>query len=250
MTKVSLVRGISKLGLASRTEAAAWIEAGRVRVNGEAVRDPSRRVDLDRDRLTVDDGDAAPAARIYLVMHKPKGVVTTRSDEHGRVTVYDVLATAKSGVWADTWMFPVGRLDRDSSGLLLLTNDTRWGAGIASPESKIPKTYHVRVRPPLKPNDLERLISGVPLDEGPAAPLRAEVVRESPRGTWVELTLTEGKNRQIRRICARLGYRVEALVRIRIGSLALGDLRPGEVRELTADERRGLAVSRSAVTSR
>ncbi|MEO6667720.1 MAG: pseudouridine synthase, partial [Nitrospiria bacterium] len=242
-------RGISKLGLASRTEAAGWIDAGRVRVNGVAVRDPSRRIDLDRDRVSVDEADAAAISPLYLAMHKPKGIVTTRADEHGRSTVYDVLAASNGGAWGGAWVFPVGRLDRDSSGLLLLTNDTQWGAGIASPESKIPKMYHVRVRPSLTPQDLERLIAGVPLDEGPAAPIRAEVVRESPRGTWVELTLTEGKNRQIRRICARLGYRVEALVRIRIGSLALGDLRPGDVRELTPDERRGLAA-RPAVTSR
>jgi 23S rRNA pseudouridine2605 synthase len=212
-----------------------------VAVSGHATTDPDRRIDPDRDQLTVDGRPVSRAAPVYLMMHKPKGVVTTRSDEQGRKTVYDVLAAAAPGS-ADPWIAPVGRLDRDSSGLLLLTNDTRWGNRIASPDHHIPKTYHVRVLPPMTPEDRARLAAGVPLADGPAAPLKVTVIRSSKRGTWLEATLTEGRNRQIRRMCARLGYKVETLVRIRIGDLALGDLRPSEVRVLTDDEVLGLSV--------
>jgi 23S rRNA pseudouridine2605 synthase len=234
---VSLARALSKLGVTSRSQAREWIEGGRVSVDGRVVRDPERRVDPDVARLAVDGAPVAASARVYLALHKPKGVVTTRSDEHGRKTVYDVLATAPLAAdVADKarWVAPVGRLDRDSSGLLLLTNDTPWGAGIADPRSAVTKTYHVRVQPRITPQHLARL--SAPLSEEFGPPVAVSVVRESPRGTWLEITLTEGKNREIRRMCARLGYRVETLVRIRIGPIALGDLKPGEVRRLTSQE--------------
>ena len=247
--RVGLARALSKLGLTSRAQAREWIEAGRVTVNGRALTDPESRVDPDRDRIVVDGRPTTPAPRVYLMMHKPKGIVTTRSDEHGRRTVYDVLTTAAPG-WTDAWLFPVGRLDRDSSGLLFLTNDTRWGARLASPDSGIPKTYHVRVRPPITAEDLDRLASGVVLADGPAVPLAVWVVRDADRGTWIEVTLSEGRNRQIRRMCVRLGYRVETLVRIRIGGVALGELRPGEVRALTAGEVRLAVAMEEAVISR
>ena len=234
--RVSLARALSKLGVCSRAQAREWVEAGRVAVNGRCVTDPERRVDPDCDRLTVDGTPVSRAESIYIMMHKPKDVVTTRSDERGRRTIYDVLAAADPRGAAPAWVFPVGRLDRDSSGLLLLTNDTRWGARIAAPDSHVPKVYHVRVTPPIVPEDLARLAAGVPLADGPTAPVEVVVVRRSARGTWLELTLTEGRNRQIRRMCARLGYRVETLVRIRIGGVALGELKPGEVRRLTERE--------------
>jgi len=233
---VSLARALSKLGVTSRAGAREWIEAGRVAVNGRRVTDPDRRVDPDRDRISVDGSPVDRAEPIYLMMHKPKGVVTTRSDERGRRTIYDVLAAADPRGADPGWVFPVGRLDRDSSGLLLLTNDTRWGARVVAPDSHVPKVYHVRVAPPITPEDLARLAAGVPLADGPSAPVGAAVVRRSTRGAWLELTLTEGRNRQIRRVCARLGYRVETLVRIRIGGVALGELKPGEVRRLTERE--------------
>jgi 23S rRNA pseudouridine2605 synthase len=231
---VSLARALSKLGVTSRSQAREWIEAGRVSVDGRVVRDPERRIDLDAARLAVDGAPVAKGPRIYLAMHKPKGVVTTRADEHGRKTVYDVLAAAPEVATDTRWVAPVGRLDRDSSGLLLLTNDTQWGAGISDPESAVTKTYHVRVLPRITPEHLARLSAPVSKDFGP--PVSVSVVRESPRGTWLEITLVEGKNREIRRMYARLGYRVDALVRIRIGPLALGNLKPGEVRRLTPEE--------------
>jgi pseudouridine synthase len=153
--------------------------------------------------------------------------------------VYDVLAAVPLGSdVANTarWVAPVGRLDRDSSGLLLLTNDTQWGAGISDPRSAVTKTYHVRVQPRITPEHLTRLSAPVALAEDFGPPVAVSVVRESPRGTWLEITLTEGKNREIRRMCARLGYRVDALVRLRIGPVALGELKPGEVRRLTPKE--------------
>jgi 23S rRNA pseudouridine2605 synthase len=205
------------------------------------VRDPGRRVDLDDVRLSVDGVPVAKGPRVYLALHKPKGVVTTRADEHGRRTIYDVLASSDlSGT--SGWLAPVGRLDRESSGLLLLTNDSQWGARVADPQSRIPKAYHVRVRPRMAPEDLARLSAPVPLADDFGPPVSVSVVRESPRGTWLEVTLTEGKNREIRRMCARLGYRVETLVRIQIGAVKLGDLKPGEVRRLTAREITALKV--------
>ncbi|MEW6683970.1 MAG: pseudouridine synthase [Nitrospirota bacterium] len=232
---VSLARALSKLGVTSRSLASDWIEAGRVAVDGRVVRDPDRRVDLERNRFAVDGVPVATGPRFYLALHKPKGVVTTRADEHGRRTIYGVLASSDLG-GASVWLAPVGRLDRDSSGLLLLTNDSRWGAGVADPQSLIPKTYHVRVRPRMTREHVTRLASPVSLVDDFGPPVSVSVVRESPRGTWLEITLIEGKNREIRRMCARLGYRVETLVRIRIGPVALGDLKPGEARQLTAQE--------------
>jgi 23S rRNA pseudouridine2605 synthase len=200
------------------------------------VRDPGRRVDLDAVCLAVDGVPIAKGPWVYLALHKPKGVVTTRADEHGRRTVYDVLAGCRIPDADIHWLAPVGRLDRESSGLLLMTNDSQWGARVADPNSMIPKTYHVRVRPRMTPEHLARLSAPVPLAEDFGPPVSVSVVRESPRGTWLEVTLTEGKNREIRRMCARLGYRVETLVRIGIGGLVLGDLKPGEVRRLTTQE--------------
>jgi 23S rRNA pseudouridine2605 synthase len=200
------------------------------------VRDPDRRVDLDVVRLSVDGVPVAKGPRVYFALHKPKGVVTTRADEHGRRTVYDVVAAAPLAAKTAQWLAPVGRLDRDSSGLLLLTNDSQWGAWVADPRSEIPKTYHVRVQPRMTAAHLARLSAPEPLAPDFGPPVSVSVVRESPRGTWLEVTLTEGKNREIRRMCARLGYRVETLVRVQIGPIALGELRPGEVRRLMTQE--------------
>jgi len=237
---VSLARALSKLGVTSRSQACEWVGAGRVSVNGRVVRDPERRVDLDTVRLAVDGAPVAAGSRVYLALHKPKGVVTTRADEHGRRTVYDVLGGAAIPETEARWVAPVGRLDRESSGLLLLTNDTQWGAGISDPRSGVTKTYHVRVQPRMTPEHLARLAAPIPLAEDFNPPVAATVVRESPRGTWLEITLTEGKNREIRRMCARLGYRVDTLVRIRIGPVELGALKPGEVRRLTPKEAKSL----------
>ena len=240
---VSLARALSKFGVCSRREAERWIADGRVRVNGTAERSPSRWIDPDRDRVDVDGrrvGDETP--RVVLAFHKPVGVVTTRADPGGRKTVYDALGDVGS------WVFPVGRLDRDTSGLLILTNDHRLGERLTSPDHHVPKTYHARVRGVPDAEALRALREGLPLDDGtltrPArvralGTARGEAGVSQPEGqgtTWLELVLTEGKNRQVRRMCAAVGHDVLDLVRVRIGRLGLGELAPGEWRELRPDD--------------
>lgn len=251
--KVSLARALSKLGFTSRSQARPLIESGRVSVNGRCIRNPDVRVDPDKEVIRVDEKVVRSAVPIYLMMHKPKGVVTTRSDERERKTVYDLLGEEGE------WLFPVGRLDKETSGLLLLTNDTQWGNRIAAPESKVPKIYQVKLNRPIAEVDLNRLRGGVLLEEGRTAPAEAARLRATERflprsaapgikretadgeGEWIALTLREGRNRQVRRMCEALGYRVEVLVRVQIGRLSLGALPPGGVRPLTLEEVRRLA---------
>jgi len=229
---VSLARALSKLGICSRKQAAGWIEAGRVSVGGRVVRVPQRRIDLRRERLSVDGVDVrGDARRIVLVLHKPVGYITSRTDPGGRATVYDLLGD-------HAWVFPVGRLDRDSSGLLVLTNDHRLGQRLTAPEHRVRKTYHARVRG--QPDDaaLRVLREGTPLPDGSLTrPAEVRPLGASRGGSsWLEIVLTEGKNRQVRRMCAAVGHEVEELVRVSIGGLRLGDLAPGEWRRLARDE--------------
>lgn len=230
---VSLARALSKFGVCSRSQAVALIEAGRVRVDGRLVRRAAHRLDPGRSRVTVDGarvGDDTP--RLTLVLHKPAGYVTTRVDPGGRPTVYDLLGDV------GRWVFPVGRLDRDSSGLLVLTNDHRLGQRLTDPESHVPKTYHVRVRGLPDPEALRVLQEGTPLPDGRLSRRARVRVLGSARGgdAWLEIVLTEGRNRQVRRMCAAVGHDVQELVRVRVGRLELGDLAPREWRRLTPAE--------------
>ena len=227
--RVSLARALSKLGAVSRRQARELIEAGRVSVNGKILKNPEVRVDPDRERFEIDDQIVRAAAQRYFMMHKPKGVVTTRSDEKGRKTIYDLFTN-------DGWIFPVGRLDRDTSGLLLLTNDTQWGNRIVAPESKVPKIYHVKLNRPIGGEDLKKMEEGILLEEGRTLPAKAALLRTTEKGCWIELTLQEGKNRQIRRMCGALGHQVENLVRVQIGRLKLGALPSGAIRPLSREE--------------
>lgn len=217
------------------------IEAGRVAVGGVTVRWPARRIDPRRDAVSVDGHRVHDRPqRIVIALHKPTGYVTTRVDPGGRPTVYDLL----EGV--GRWVFPVGRLDRDSSGLLLLTDDHRLGERLSNPESHVAKAYHVLVEGQPDRAALQALREGVRLPDGTATRRARARLLGSVRGgsSWLEIVLTEGKNRQLRRMCAGVGHDVKALVRVRVGRLALGELAPGEWRRLASEELSLLAAAR------
>jgi 23S rRNA pseudouridine2605 synthase len=233
---VSLARALSKLGVCSRREARDLIAAGRVAVNGRVLTNAEVRVDPDRERIALDGRLVRGAARRYLVLNKPVGLVVTRSDERGRATVYTLLDPADRG------LFPVGRLDRDSAGLLLFTNDTQWANALLDPASKLPKAYQVQIESEIADAALARLRAGVLLDDGVRTrPALVERLARAP-GVWLTVTLTEGRNRQVRRMLAAVGQRVIALIRTRIGRLALGGLAAGQVRPLTPHEVQALDI--------
>jgi 23S rRNA pseudouridine2605 synthase len=229
---LSLARALSKFGVCSRAEAERWIAAGRVSVDGEVVLGPARRIDPRRHEVRVDGrrvGDDTP--RVVLALHKPPGYVTTRVEPGGRPTVYDLL----EGV--GRWVFPVGRLDRDTSGLLIVTNDHRLGQRLTDPEHRVAKTYHVRVEGIPDETTLGLLRAGVELGDGTRTrPAGVRSLGAGRDGAWLEIVLTEGKNRQVRRMCAAVGHEVKELVRVRIGDLGLGDLAPGRWRWLGSGE--------------
>ncbi len=232
-----LARVLSKRGLCSRTQAARWIAEGRVRVDGRLVRDPEARTHADAAIVVAGLDTAAAVERRYVMLDKPRGLVTTTADEQGRDTVYRAFDGA--GL---PWLAPVGRLDKASEGLLLFTNDPVWAAAVTSPEHGPDKTYHVQVDALLDPAAVERLRGGV-VDAGER--LAARHVRELRRGTrnsWLEIVLDEGRNRQIRRLLAAHGIGVLRLVRVAIGALELGTLPRGAWRELSPDEVRALAM--------
>jgi pseudouridine synthase len=232
----TLERLLSRAGLCSRSEARAWIEHGRVRVRGRVVRNPEHWVDLHRDPVLVDGRPLARAERVYLALHKPRGVVTTAHDPEGRRTVYDLLSAVP------VWVAPVGRLDRDTSGLILLSNDSDFGDRITDPASHVPKTYAVRTARPIDDEALERLRAGVRLDDGPTRPAEVELRRSYKGYAVLELTITEGRNRQVRRMLAAVGNKVALLKRVRIGPVDLGALPSGGIRALTRAELRALGV--------
>ncbi len=234
--RVQLHRALSKLGWGSRTQAQEWIRAGEVRVDGQVVTDPLTWVDLDRQRVTRAGKETPATATIVLALHKPRGVVTTRSDERGRRTVYDLLPPGLP------WLFPVGRLDADSEGLLLLTNDADLSIRLTAPEHAIPKTYHVTVAGKPDEETLQRLRDGVDLSDGPTRPAQVRLLRAGEKKSLLEIVLTEGRNRQIRRMGAAVGHKVRRLIRVAIGALQLGDLAPGAARVLDDGERRLLSA--------
>jgi 23S rRNA pseudouridine2605 synthase len=237
--RVGLARALSKLGVCSRSQAAEWIAAGRVRLSGAVTRNPEASVRLGTDRIEVDGRPVAAEEKIYLVLNKERGVVTTASDEQGRATVYDSLPRSLTGSGAK-WIAPVGRLDKASEGLLLLTNDSEWAARITAPESHLDKTYHIQIAAVANEATLEALRRGV---ENRGEVLRAKRVsrlRAGDKNSWIEIVLDEGKNRQIRRMLESLGIEALRLVRVSIGPLALGDLQHGKARPLTTQEKSAL----------
>lgn len=233
--KVGLARALSKLGYCSRSQAAELIHAGRVRLNGHVRRDPETPVSLRHDQIQVDGRRVEREKKVYLMMNKPRGLVTTASDEKGRETVYSLLESESV-----PWLAPVGRLDKASEGLLLLTNDSEWGARIADPGTHLEKTYHVQINTLADQKMLERLARGVETEDGKLRASSARLLRSGEKNCWLEITLDEGKNRQIRRMMDGLGVEVLRLVRVAIGPLQLATLAKGAFRALTAAEKQAL----------
>lgn len=276
--RTHLNRALSKLGLCSRGVAARWIAEGRVSVNGARAEDPEQWVELGKDRIQVapEAGSTVPIAedrgsgsvndsasenntnsgtdsepvtgaidparpRVYLILNKPAGFVTTRSDELGRRTVYDLLPEAFAG----GWLFPVGRLDKDSEGLLLMTDDGEWSNLLTDPDFHVEKIYRVKLDARPREEELQRFREGIVLDG--TATLPAGVDPEG--GNWYRVRLTEGRNRQIRRMFHALGYKVKRLVRVSIGGLELRDLAEGTVAELPPERVEGLRAAARAKES-
>lgn len=233
--RIGLARALSKLGYCSRSQAAELIRAGRVRLNAKVRRDPEIPVRLERDAVEIDGKRIEPEQKVYLMMNKPRGLVTTASDEKGRETIYSVLQNSGERL---PWVVPVGRLDKASEGLLLLTNDSEWGAQIADPETHLEKTYQVQIDR-LGDDELLRVIEkGVYTKDGDL--LRTERcarLRAGEKNCWLEIVLDEGKNRQIRRILEALDIQVLRLMRVAIGPLQLGTLAKGNYRCLSPEEK-------------
>ena len=231
---VSVARALSKLGVASRTQGERLVEAGRVRVNGVVVRDLSVRVSPERDVIDVDGTRVARVERVYLMLNKPRGLVTTTDDPQGRATIYECIRGAPL-----PFVAPVGRLDKASEGLLLLTNDSRWSARLLDPASHVDKVYHVQVRGPEPAAIRDQVAAGV-VERATGERLEVKAISllrtGSRSGAWFEVVLDEGKHRQLRRIFAEVGVEVQRLVRVAIGPLVLGDLAKGAWRILRPDE--------------
>ena len=238
LKKLGLARALSKLGFCSRAQAVQLIRAGKVRVNGARRRDPETPIRLGKDRIDVDGQAITAREKIYLALNKPRGIVTTASDEKGRDTVYSLLD-------ADLpWVAPVGRLDKASEGLLLLTNDSEWGARVTAPETHLDKTYHVQIGKVADAALIDTLKNGVHTKEGDTLGVKAaSLLRKGERNSWLEIVLDEGKNRHIRRMLETLSIEVLRLIRVAIGPFALGDLAKGVVRPMTPEEK--LALDRA-----
>jgi len=233
--KIGLARALSKLGYCSRSQAAALIRADEVTLNGTVRRDPETPVHLGKDRIVVKGHAVKAADFVYLMMNKPRGLVTTTSDEKGRDTIYSILSGPLP------WVAPVGRLDKASEGLLLLTNDSEWGARIAAPETHLPKTYHVQIRASANDDLLAKMQRGVQAEDGEYLhALDCHLLRSGEKYCWLEITLDEGKYRQIRRMLAALDIEVLRLVRVSIGPLPLGTLAKSTYRHLSEKEKADL----------
>ncbi|GAC1434176.1 MAG: pseudouridine synthase [Terriglobales bacterium] len=233
--RVGLARVLSKLGYCSRTRARELIKSGRVLLNGVARRNPEFPVRVDEDKIEVDHRVVSAAEKVYLLLNKPRGVVTTASDEKGRRTVYDLLDNRLP------WVAPVGRLDKASEGLLLLTNDSEWSARVADPATHLDKTYHVQIGAIPGEDLLSAMMRGIKSEEGDTLKAkRCGLLRQGKRNAWLEIIVDEGKNRHIRRLIEQFQIEVLRLVRVSIGPLILGSVRKGEVRFLSSAEKNSI----------
>jgi 23S rRNA pseudouridine2605 synthase len=226
----TLERVLSKAGVGSRSEARRFVGDGRVKVNREVVRDPDHWVDLERDQVAFDDRPLEKAPAVYLLLHKPTGYLTTARDPHNRPTIYDLLPER------DRQLSYAGRLDFDTSGLLILTNDTAFAERLTNPNYKVPKTYRVQASPLIAEDQLDRLRHGIELSDGPTRPAKVSRVHDAAGETVFEITITEGRNRQVRRMVDAIGATVISLERVAIGTIALGDLAAGKTRSMTDAE--------------
>ncbi|HEV2607608.1 MAG TPA: pseudouridine synthase [Xanthomonadaceae bacterium] len=231
-----LARAISKMGIASRTEAARWIAAGRVAVNGRVQGDPEHPVVMGRDRISVDGHDIDAEERVHLMLNKPRGLVTSIDDERGRDTVYRCLDDPSL-----PWLMPVGRLDKASEGLLLFCNDPEWAARITDPATGPDKTYHVQIDRIPDEALLARLVAGIDCDGERLSAKSVTLLRHGAKNAWLEIVLDEGRNRQIRRLLAAQKIGVLRLLRVGVGPLQLGDLAKGRWRKLSDAEVAALA---------
>ncbi len=222
---------IAKSGVASRREAEQWIAAGRVSVNGSVVTEAGTKADSVTDKITV-DGEPLPskASLFYYAFHKPRNVLVARNDPGDRPLIYDYLKELP------TLLHPVGRLDFDSEGLLLLTNDGELQHQLTHPSSEVSKIYHVKIKGLIDKKKLTELLEGVSLEDGPARAVSAQIIKQNPHNCWLEIAVTEGRNRIVRRLCEAVGHTVLRLVRVAIGSLAVDGIEPGKYRVLTATE--------------
>ena len=227
--KVGLARALSKLGYCSRSAAMATIRAGRVRLNGVVRKNAETPVHLGSDRIEVDGELITASDKIYCMLNKPRGVVTTASDEKNRDTVYAYLNHGQ-------WLAPVGRLDKASEGLLLFTNDSEWAARLLHPETHLEKTYHVQIGTVADASLCNRLLKGVKSERDFLVAKRIRILRGGTRNTWLEVVLDEGKNRHIRRMLEKFDIEVLRLIRVAIGPVELGELAKGATRPLTLEE--------------
>lgn len=220
--RVPLARALSKLGVASRTEAEALIRDGQVKVHGSVETDPGRPVNPDTAHIEIRSRKVRKAGPVVVLFHKPKGTLTTKRDPEGRPTIYDYLPEELHS------LHPVGRLDLHTTGLLLLTNDTRFSSRMTDPEQGVPRVYIVGVRGEFTAEHAARALAGV-RDDGDLLQADAlEILKASGRESRLRITLSEGKNREIRRLCLSLGHEVISLKRVRYGDYELGDLLPGQ----------------------
>ncbi|GAB2561294.1 pseudouridine synthase [Dyella jejuensis] len=219
------------MGVCSRSQAEKAVREGRVTVDGRVVLDPERPTDPERQRIGLDGAAVAAGKRVYLALNKPRGTVVSAADERGRDTIYALLA--KAGL---PWLGPVGRLDKASEGLLLLSNDSIWAARLTDPRYHVDKTYHVQIDSIPSQAALEQMIVGINAQGEHLAMKRVSVLRTGEKNAWLEVVLDEGRNRHIRRLLEAQGIGVLRLIRIAIGSFALGDLAKGQWRHLSAEE--------------
>lgn len=230
MTEIRLQKIIADMGIASRRKAEELILEGRVTVNGQIAR-LGMKADPERDHIKVDGKLLIrPEPKVYYLLNKPSGVVTTLYDPQGRPTVKEFIKRIPYRI------YPVGRLDYHSEGLLLLTNDGELAHAILHPSKDIPKIYVVKVKGRVEEEKLDRLRRGIRLEEGITKPARVKIIRFSENNSWVEITIYEGRKRQVRRMFEKIGHPVIKLKRIAINGLKLGSLRPGELRQLSSEE--------------